>query len=176
MTPDKYTISERFIGVGNEHELYVHDYGNPKAKISILFLHGGPGSGCDDSHKQLLLNPEKQRIIFFDQRGSGKSLPKGSLRHNTTDYLIKDIEAIAKEYKLSQFVITGGSWGSCLALAYALKHPKRVKAMVLRGIFTGSSREIDFLDKGRFQDFFPDVWGAYLARTPEKYRQNPSAY
>lgn len=176
MTPDKYTISERFIDVSDEHELYVHDYGNEAAKLPIVYLHGGPGGGCNDGNKQLIVNPKKQRAIFFDQRGAGKSLPRGSLKHNTTADLVEDIETIAKIYKLQQFVIAGGSWGSCLALAYALKYPKKVKALVLRGIFTGSQAEIDWIDKGEFRHFFPDVWQQFLERTPKKWHKNPTAY
>jgi proline iminopeptidase len=175
MTPDEHTINELFIDVGDGHQLYVQDWGNKKAITPIINLHGGPGGGAYDGNKQLF-DPGQQRVIFFDQRGAGKSLPKGSLEHNTTADLVDDIEKIANHFKLKQFIITGGSWGSCLALAYALKYPKRLKAMVLRGIYTGSQAETDYLDKGEWRAFFPDVWDAYLSRTPKAYHDNPSAY
>ncbi len=175
MTPDNYTIQESFLDVGDGHSLYIQDWGNTKAKTPIVFLHGGPGAACKDGHKQLF-DPRRQRVIFFDQRGSGKSLPYGSLKNNTTQDLVEDIEKIARHLNLDQVILTGGSWGSCLAFAHALKHPKRVKALVLRGIFTGSKREIEFLDQGHFQNFFPDVWEKYLEATPKAHWQNPSAY
>jgi proline iminopeptidase len=175
MTPDEHTILETFVEVGDGHSLYVHEWGNSKAKLPVLFLHGGPGGGCKDRHKQGF-DPRHQRVIFFDQRGSGKSLPYGSLEHNTTKELVVDIEKIARHLKLEQFVISGSSWGVCLALAYALQYPKRIRAIVLSGIFTGSQAEIDWLDKGGFRDFFPDVWQRYLDATPRVHHANPSAY
>ena len=174
MKPDKYTNKQFFLDVGDGHSLYVQDWGNPKA-MPILFLHGGPGSGTSDTHKQLF-EPLTQRVIFFDQRGSGQSLPIGSLKNNTTQDLVEDIEAIAKKLKLNKFVITGGSWGSCLALAYSLKYPKRVEALVLRGIFTGSQKEIDFLDKGEFKSFYPDVWDRYVKTVPKEFKSSPGDY
>ena len=175
MTPDKYTNRELFLEVGNGHELYIQDWGNSKAKTPILFLHGGPGGGLKEKNKNAF-DPEKQRVIFHDQRGCGRSLPHGSLEHNTTADLVEDIEKIAAKLKLDTFILTGGSWGSTLALAYALKYPKRVKAMVLHGIFTGSQAEIDWLDQAQFQTFYPEVWERYVAATPEKHRKNPSKY
>jgi proline iminopeptidase len=175
MTPDEFTIQETFVEVGDGHTLYVHEWGSSKAKLPVLFVHGGPGGGCKDRHKQGF-DPKLQRVIFFDQRGSGKSVPYGSLEHNTTKELVEDIEKIAKHLKLEQFVFSGSSWGVCLALAYALKYPKRIRAMVLAGIFTGSQAEIDWLDKGGFRDFFPEVWQRYLDATPKAHHADPSAY
>ena len=175
MTPDSYTNSEQMLAVGDGHELYVHDWGKSDAMDTFFFLHGGPGSGCGDGHKDIF-DPSTQRVIFFDQRGAGKSTPKGSLEANTTDKLVSDITAIADKLGIQQFTLVGGSWGSTLALAYALEHPERVRAMVLRGLFTGSKREVDFLMQGKFSNFFPEVWEAYQQRTPQQHRQDPSAY
>ena len=175
MDKDQFTLSEQMLAVGHGHKLYVQDWGNKSAKVPIIFLHGGPGSGVSDKHRQMF-DPKLQRVILFDQRGSGKSQPTGSLEHNTTADSVEDIEKIAQEYKLDKFVVVGGSWGACLGLAFALKYPKRVEALVLRGIFTGSQSEIDFIDKGHFRAFFPDVWDAYLARTPKRWHQNPGEY
>jgi proline iminopeptidase len=163
MTPDGYTNSERNLTVSDGHRLYVHDWGNPKAELTCMFLHGGPGGNV-------------QRVVFFDQRGSGKSTPHGSIKHNTTKDMIADIEAIVTELSLDKIILVGGSWGSCLALSYGLVHPERVHAMVLNGIFTGSKREINWIDQGLFQSFFPDVWQRYQATVPSSDKANPSAY
>lgn len=175
MTPDEHTIREFYIEVGDDHELYVQDWGNKKAKHPIVFLHGGPGSGCKDGHKRQF-DPLQHRVIFFDQRGSGKSLPYGSLKHNTTDDLVADITKITKQLKISSFILVGGSWGSTLALAYAAKHPQNVQALVLNGIFTGSQAEIDYFDKGSFRAWFPEVWEQYLAATPKEHRETPTLF
>ncbi|HSX08147.1 MAG TPA: alpha/beta fold hydrolase [Candidatus Saccharimonadales bacterium] len=175
MTPDAHTIQELFLEVGDGHQLYVQDWGAADATTPIVYLHGGPGSGCSNKHRQSF-DPKKQRVIFFDQRGCGRSLPYGSLEHNTTADLVEDIEKIAVHLKLDTFVITGGSWGSCLAFAYALKYPARVKAMALRGIFTGTKEEASWLDNGDFRAFYPDIWDAYLAKTPKSHQANPSKY
>jgi proline iminopeptidase len=175
MTPDQYTSKEYMLPVGNGHQLYVHEWGNPGATTTIIHLHGGPGSGSSDSHKTLF-DPSRQRVVFFDQRGCGKSLPYGSLQHNTTDELVEDISRVADSLKLKTFVLTGGSWGSCLALVYAIRYPARVSRMVIRGIFTGRQSEIDFIDKGGVQMYFPDVWEQFVQSVPKKHRGNPSAY
>lgn len=175
MTPDTYTRQEILLEVGDGQQLYVRDWGNPSVKQPIIFLHGGPGGSCKDRHKQLF-DPERQRVIFFDQRGCGNSLPYGTLVHNTTDDLVGDIEKIADRLQLESFVLTGGSWGSCLALAYALRHPDRVAAMVIRGVFTGTRAEIDWVDKGEFRALFPDVWQNYLQTVPAQNQEDPTAY
>lgn len=175
MTPDQHTIQEFFLGVSDGHQLYVHEWGNPKAKNTVIFLHGGPGGQCKDGHRKRF-DPARHHVIFFDQRGCGRSLPYGSLQHNTTDELIQDITAIAEYFKCRQFVLAGGSWGSCLALAYALKHPRRVKSMVLNGIFTGSHAECEWLLNGGFRATYPDVWDDFLARTPKEHHRDPAGY
>lgn len=175
MNKDQYTLSEKMLDVGDGHSVYVQDWGNPNAKTPIIFLHGGPGSHTKDSHKRVF-DPAIHRVIFFDQRGGGKSTPYGSLEHNTTKELIEDITKIADTYNAKQFVLRGNSWGSTLALAYALAHPKRVHALVIGGIFTGSKAEADWIDKGGFKLFFPDVWQAYLDRTPTNHHDDPSKY
>ncbi|TAH36272.1 alpha/beta fold hydrolase [Candidatus Saccharibacteria bacterium] len=175
MTPDTYTIAEHHFSVGDGHTLYVHDWGNPDAEKAIVSLHGGPGGGSKDSHKGRF-DPTRQRVIFFDQRGCGHSTPRGSLTNNTTEKLVEDISTIADKLKLDTFILTGGSWGSCLALAYALKHPERVSAMVLNGVFTGSEAEIDWLNNGLFRTTFPDAWERYLAATPAEHHKDPTAY
>lgn len=175
MTPDEFTNQELFLDVGDGHQLYVQDWGNKNAKHPIVFLHGGPGGGVSNKYRQRFV-PELQRVIFFDQRGCGKSLPTGSREHNTTDKMVDDIEKIALRLKLDSFILVGGSWGSTLALAYCIKYPQRVHAMVINGIFTGRKSEIEWLDKGRFQTYFPDLWEKYLEQTPPAHRNDPSTY
>jgi proline iminopeptidase len=175
MTPDHYTIAESFLDVGDGHQLYVHDWGRPDVETPILFLHGGPGTGNNDGYKTSF-DPRQQRVIFFDQRGAGRSLPHGSLQHNTTNDLTQDIEKVSNHLKLTKFILTGGSWGSCLALAYALEHPERIKAIVLRGIFTGTKSEIAWLASGGYRNFFPDVWQTFVEQTPPAHAKDPAAY
>ena len=163
------------IDVGGEHQLYTQLWGNPDAKQTIIFLHGGPGSGCSDGQKGLF-DPVRHKVLFFDQRGAGNSLPKGSLEANNTDELVDDISKVADAYGIKKFVLTGGSWGSTLALAYALENPQRVTRMVLRGIFTGRQSEIDFLDKGQMRSFFPDVWDRFVATVPPEFADSPTSY
>ena len=174
MTPDAYTNKEFFIDVGHGHQLYVYDWGNPKG-LPVIFLHGGPGSEVRDGYKWNF-DAREHHVIFFDQRGCGKSLPYGSLKHNTTADLVEDITRIADQVGFKQFVLQGSSWGSCLALAYGVKHPKRVRAMVLAGIFAGSESEIDYFDKGDFAAYFPEVWERYLATVPKNHQNSPTKY
>jgi len=175
MTPDNYTIQETFVEVGDGYTLYVHEWGNKAATTPVLFLHGGPGGQCRDSHKGVF-DPTRQRVIFFDQRGCGRSLPYGSLDHNTTQNIIEDIEKILEHLGVSSVILHGGSWGSALALFYGLAHSEHVKAMVLHGIWTSSKAENAWLDKGGFQTFYPDSWQRYAATVPTKYRHDPSSY
>lgn len=175
MSPDAHTNEELMLPVGHGHTLYVHDWGNKKAKTVVLFLHGGPGGACRDKHK-LPFDPKTQRVIFHDQRGAGRSTPLGKAAHNNTQELAADITKIADHFDIDSFILTGESWGSCLALYYALCVPKRVKALVIGGVFTGSRREIDWIDRGVFRTHFPDAWDRYLELTPRKYRDDPSSY
>jgi len=175
MTPDEFTISEQMLDVGDGHQLYVHDWGNKDAKHPIMFLHGGPGGGTGDKHK-LRFFPEKQRVIFFDQRGSGRSLPYGSLEENNTDKLVGDIVKILDHFHIDKIILTGGSWGSALSFFFGIAHPSRVQAMVLDGIWTCRKSENDWIDQGGFSTFMPDAWDRYLQTVPVKHRDNPTRY
>jgi proline iminopeptidase len=175
MNQDKFTHEELYLDVGEGHQIYVQDWGDAEAKVPIIFLHGGPGSGCDDKHKRRF-DPATERVIFHDQRGAGKSLPTASVEANTTEHLIDDINKIVDRFKLDKFILLGGSWGSTLALAYALKHPSKVKALVIDGVFTASPAEEDWLDKGGWRQFYPDIWDEYVASVPKSHAANPTAY
>src|SRR5262245_25748689 len=121
------------IPVDPPHELYVEECGNPEG-VPILFLHGGPGGGASEISRRLF-NPNRYRIILFDQRGSGRSTPHGELQHNHTQGLLADIETIRVKLGVERWVIYGSSWGSLLGLIYAQTHPEQVAAMILRGVF-----------------------------------------
>ena len=175
MNPDEYTIAEHMLEVGHGHTLYIHDWGNKKAKKPIVFLHGGPGSGTKDKHK-MPFNPQTQRVIFFDQRGCGKSTPLGRWHHNNTQELAADITRITDYLHIDKFILTGNSWGSLLALYYAIQQPRRVLALVIGGVFTGSRSENDWLNRGLFKTHFPDVWERYVAATPPAHCDDPSTY
>jgi proline iminopeptidase len=175
MTPDEFTNQEFYLDVSDGHRLYVQDWGKAEAKTPILFLHGGPGYKCSDRNKTIF-DPTSQRVIFHDQRGSGNSQPYGSLEHNTTQDLIADIEKLVTHLSIDKFILTGGSWGSALAFYYAVQYPYRIKAMVLDGVLTLSSDEIDWISKGKFQTFFPEAWAAFLSATPKSQQHDPSGY
>jgi proline iminopeptidase len=175
MTADEFTNQELMLDVGDGHTLYVHDWGNPKAKTPIVFLHGGPGSGNSDRYK-LRFDPTQHRVIFHDQRGTGHSTPYGSLQHNTTQDLVEDIETIATRLKLNKFTLTGSSWGSTLALMYALKYPKRISQLIINGVFTASKSEIDWFEQGYFRIFYPDYWQKFVASAPKIHQKSPATY
>ena len=175
MNPDAYTLAEHTLDVGHGHTLHIQDWGNKKAKTPIFFLHGGPGDGCKDKHK-LPFDPATQRVIFHDQRGSGKSTPLGRWHHNNTQELAADITRIADFLQIDSFILTGDSWGSTLALYYAIQEPKRIKALVVGSVWTCSQREQAWENQGMFRTHFPDAWDAYLSATPKKHWNDPNAY
>jgi proline iminopeptidase len=173
--PDKYTLQEIFIKADHGHQIYVHEWGNSKSKQVILNFHGGPGSGTSESSK-IKYNPDTQHVIFFDQRGSGRSLPLGELSHNNTAELISDINLIVKTLELKDIVLVGSSWGSTLALCYAIAHPSKVKALILDGILLGSHEDITLERSGAWQSFFPEVWHEFVESVPPSYRNDPFDY
>lgn len=157
LSKDENTIAEHRIATADGlHKLYAQEWGNPKG-VPVLFLHGGPGGGCKDKHKRYF-DPKKHRVIFLDQRGSGNSEPYGSLENNETSYLVDDIELIRKELDIEDWHIEGASWGSTLALCYAIKHPENVRSLVILGVFLGTKEEDDWILAGRFRYFYPEVW------------------
>jgi proline iminopeptidase len=175
MTPDEYTNEELSLDVGQEHRIYVQDWGTKAAEIPIFFLHGGPGNGCDDRNKQQF-DPSTQRVIFHDQRASGKSLSNGSLDHNTTADLISDIDKIANKLDIDKFLLVGGSWGSTLSLLYGLVNPSKVAGMVIDGVYLATQKENEWLTNGGWKIFFPEVWQEYVAQVPDKYIDRPGDY
>ncbi|WP_347358235.1 prolyl aminopeptidase [Bdellovibrio sp.] len=156
--------------VSDIHTLYWEECGNPQGK-PVVFLHGGPGGGVAPDHRRFF-DPKAYRIILFDQRGSGQSTPCAELRENSTWDLVKDIETVREMLKIDKWVVFGGSWGSTLALTYAITHPERVKALVLRGIFLCRPSEIKWFYQEGASNIFPDVWDEYLKPIPQNERHD----
>lgn len=159
-----------FLQVSKLHSIYYEESGNPKG-IPILRIHGGPGGSSSPDYRQLY-NPKKYRIILFDQRGCGKSKPFGELRENTTQDLIEDIEKLRKHLRIEKWIVSGGSWGSCLALAYSELHPTGVKALILNSIFLFSQREIDWIHGDSVRQIYPEIYKQYSEFIPENERNN----
>jgi len=168
--PPLLPFSEEKIRVSSLHEIYVEQSGNPQGR-PVIFCHGGPGGATEAKHRQLF-NPEKYRIILFDQRGCGKSTPYACLEENTTHHLIADMEKIREHLKVDKWQVFGGSWGSTLALAYALHHPERVQELILRGIFLLRKSEINWFYQEGASWIFPDAWKNYLEFIPEGERED----
>ncbi|WP_265948868.1 prolyl aminopeptidase [Dechloromonas sp. A34] len=153
----------RQMAVGDGHLVYVEecvaDYGLP-----VLFLHGGPGSGCSPVQRRLF-DPQRFHAVLFDQRGCGRSKPLGSLRANTTAHLVTDLEYLREALGIPAWIVFGGSWGSLLALTYAQLYPERVLGLVLRGIFLGSAEEIRAYVQGG-NGVPPEAWQAFAEAMP----------
>lgn len=151
-----------------KHRLYFEESGNPQG-TPVLFLHGGPGGGCEAGHRSFF-DPKSYRIVLFDQRGAGKSTPHASLEENTTWHLVADIERLREKLGIERWVVFGGSWGSTLALTYAVTHPGRVRALILRGIFLGRKKELDWSFQEGANFLYPDMWEEFLEPIPEGER------
>lgn len=156
--------------VSPTHQLYWEESGNPEG-VPVLYLHGGPGGGCDPKHRRFY-DPRRCRIIMFDQRGCGRSRPLASIEANTTWELVADIERLREHLNVDAWMVTGGSWGSTLALAYAQSHPTRVLGLLLRGVFTFTDEEYNWFLKDGTRRLFPDIWDDFVAPIPEDERDN----
>ncbi|NLT66326.1 MAG: prolyl aminopeptidase [Acidobacteria bacterium] len=154
--------------VSDLHEIYFEESGNPKGK-PVVFLHGGPGGGSEPRQRRFF-NPDRYRIVLFDQRGCGKSMPYASLEENTTWDLVADIEKLRVHLGIRTWQVFGGSWGSGLALAYAETHPAHVSELILRGIFLLRRQEIDWFYQHGASELFPDAWEAFVRHIPENER------
>jgi proline iminopeptidase len=158
------------LAVGEPHELYWEECGRPDG-TPILFVHGGPGGGTEPDHRRYF-DPAAYRIVLFDQRGCGRSTPHASLEANTTWDLVADMERLRESLGIDRWVVFGGSWGSTLSLAYAERHPDRVRALVLRGIFLLRPHELRWFYQEGASFMFPDAWEGYLAPIPEAERDD----
>jgi proline iminopeptidase len=164
-------LTSQLLPVGDGHEIYVEAVGRTDG-LPAVYLHGGPGSGCQPDHRRLF-DPERFHAVLFDQRGAGRSRPKGRREGNTLPHLIADMEMIREKLDITRWMVVGGSWGATLALAYAQAHPDRVSGIVLRATFLGTRTELDgaFLDA--LPRFYPGLNDDFLNLLPAEERAKP---
>ena len=158
--PEISPYNQFFLETGCQHSVYVEQSGNPDG-IPVIFLHGGPCSGTKPDHRRFF-NPECYRIILFDQRGCGLSLPFGTLESNTTQDLIDDMEHIRKNLKIDKWLLFGGSWGGALSLLYAQQYCHFVTGMILRGVFLVRRQDLDWFAKDGVNRIYPEQWQRLL--------------
>ncbi len=168
--PEHLPWHQFHLEVGDGHELYVEESGR-RGGIPAVYLHGGPGAGCEAWHRQLF-DPERYHIVLFDQRGAGRSRPHAEVANNTTAHLVADMERIREALGLERWLVVGGSWGSTLALAYAEAHPERVSGLILRGIFLCRDEDIAWFYQQGANRIFPDHWQDFVAPIPEAERDD----
>lgn len=159
-----------FLKVDDIHTLYYEESGNPEG-TPIVFIHGGPGGGVSPECRRFF-NPEKFRIILFDQRGAGKSTPHAELKNNTTWHLVEDIEKLREHLGIEKWHLFGGSWGSTLSLIYAIEYPDKVLSMTLRGLFLCRPEELKWFYQFGAHHIFPDQWEHYQAQIPEAEQED----
>lgn len=160
--------------VSDVHSLYYEESGNANGK-PVIVIHGGPGVGSSPKYRRFF-DPQVYRIILFDQRGCGKSLPYASLEDNTTWHCVADMEALRKHLDVDKWMLFGGSWGSTLSLAYAEKYPEAVSEMILRGIFLLTKAELDWFYQSGASNIFPDQWEYFIEPIREADCSNVEAY
>lgn len=162
------------LAVGDGHKLHAEECGNPQG-LPVLFLHGGPGSGCKPHHRTFF-HPERYRIVLLDQRGAGRSSPQGGLNANTTRHLLDDLEILRRHLHIERWLLCGGSWGATLALLYAQKHPESVLGLILRGTFLARAGDLDWFLAGGAARIYPEAWQHLLDFVPKPERHNPIRY
>ena len=164
-------LTSQLLPVGDSHEIYVETVGRADG-IPAVYLHGGPGSGCQPDHRRLF-DPERFHAVLFDQRGAGRSRPKGRREDNSLPHLIADMEMIREKFGFERWMIVGGSWGATLALAYAQAHPHRVSGIVLRATFLGTRTELESAFVDVLPRFYPDLSNDFLSVLPPEERRQP---
>src|SRR5689334_932920 len=162
--------SEQLV-VSDGHDVYVESVGRVGG-IPAVYLHGGPGSGCQPDHRRLF-DPERFHAVLFDQRGAGRSRPKGRREDNTLPHLIADMELIRDKFGFERWMVVGGSWGATLALAYAEAYPERVTGIVLRATFLGTRKEIEDGFLNVLPRTYPGLYEDFLGVLPEDERAQP---
>jgi len=163
-------FDQRMMDVGQGHQIYLEQCGNPQG-IPVVVLHGGPGGGCSPAMRRYF-DPEFYRVILFDQRGCGRSRPHASVAHNTTWHLVEDIEKIRRTLEIDSWLVFGGSWGATLALIYAQQHPDRVRHLILRGVFLMTKAELDWFYGGGAGKFWPETWSRFVSVIPNDERHD----
>lgn len=166
--PEIEPFDAGMLPVSELHTIYYERCGNPDG-LPIVFLHGGPGGGLIPGYRQFF-DPSAYHIVLFDQRGSGKSTPHADLRENTTWDLVADIERLREKFDIEKWIVFGGSWGSTLALTYAITHPERAAGLILRGIFLCRPQELQWFYQSGASQIFPDFWEQYRDALPEDER------
>jgi proline iminopeptidase len=161
-------FQRQMLDVGDGHEIYVEQSGNPDGRPVVVF-HGGPGGGCSPAMRRYF-DPAIYRVILFDQRGCGRSTPHASVEANTTWHLVDDIELIRRTLGIERWIVFGGSWGATLALIYGITHPGRCVHLVLRGVFTMTQAELDWFYGGGAGRFWPETWARFQDPIPEAER------
>jgi proline iminopeptidase len=161
-------FDQRMLDVGDGHQIYVEQCGNPEG-APVVVLHGGPGGGCSPAMRRYF-DPEAFRVILFDQRGCGRSRPHAAVTANTTWHLVRDIELIRSTLDIDRWAVFGGSWGATLALVYAETHPDRAAFLALRGVFLSTQRELDWFYGGGAGQFWPEQWARFASLIPEEER------
>ena len=157
-------LTSQLLPVGDGHAIHVETVGRLDG-IPAVYLHGGPGSGCQVDHRRLF-DPERFQAVLFDQRGAGRSRPKGSRNDNTLPHLIADMEMIRESLGVAGWIVVGGSWGATLALAYAQAHPDKVTGIVLRATFLGTRRELENVFLDTLRRFYPDLFDDFIGLLP----------
>jgi proline iminopeptidase len=162
--PELEPFAKDALELKNGHSIYFEQSGN-KTGLPVVFLHGGPGSGANENHRRYF-NPDKYRIIIFDQRCCNRSKPNGCVENNSTSDILDDIESIRNQLDIEKLILFGGSWGATLALLYAEKYPQHITGIILRGTFLARQCDFEWFASGGINSvsrIFPDYWQEYLA-------------
>lgn len=171
MYPEIEPYETGYLNVGDGHELYYELSGN-KDGAPVIYLHGGPGSGCVPAMRQFF-NPQKYKIILLDQRGAGKSKPYACLENNSPKHLVADLEKLREHLDIDQWYVTGGSWGSALSMLYAIEHSEHVRGLALSGIFFADMDGVRWLtEEGYASEIMPDWFFPYRDFIPEEKRKD----
>lgn len=168
--PETEPFESGYLKSNSSQQVYYEQVGNPCAP-AIIFLHGGPGSGCNENHRRYF-NPDKYRIILFDQRGCNRSTPNGCIENNTTQDILNDIESIRKELGIDKWILFGGSWGATLALLYAEDYPQYVNGIILRGTFLARQCDFNWFAQAGVNKIFPDHWHEFISLFDEIEKKN----